>query len=420
MTKQYYLGPWRFVTEDGMSYFAPPEGARGTIDFATIPEQSVGGSDRRIGFFALEGLITDAAYTHLGSGDLREMPSTQKMRDAFQSELGYLPSGDKLIDLVWDCLTSGSDPEGDERWKPLMPGTNRWLDLHLGGHSRIKSEPFEFGRHPHSNRVRDVLQRQFRQEMERASNGKSKDKEHHRRILDYWCEKYRCEDWQQFVPADLRRHVPGRLKHATTITESFDTADSDTLGPDLSWSELAGDFDIVGNRARSGAASGTHLAQATSDLSSSDHYAQFAVYPVASSLDCAPAARCQSGPTAYIAIVRDVDLSNDARLFKLLTGTFTQLGTTVSHSSSDGDVVQCKADGSSITHIVNGSTVIGPVSDTGISSGLRCGIWAFEAGRGDIDNFEAADLAAPPAGIKYTQLERGVRGFMRGVYSGSM
>ena len=56
----------------------------------------------------------------------------------------------------------------------------------------------------------------------------------------------------------------------TTLTESFNTADGTTIGPDLTWSELAADWSILSSQLR--ASAGTEgIVRADSDLASSDH-----------------------------------------------------------------------------------------------------------------------------------------------------
>src|SRR3990167_831503 len=65
------------------------------------------------------------------------------------------------------------------------------------------------------------------------------------------------------------------IRGGSTIVESFNTADSDTLGPNLSWTELSGDADVVSTQlsilTRTSSAAG---ARADSDLATDDHYCE--------------------------------------------------------------------------------------------------------------------------------------------------
>ena len=59
---------------------------------------------------------------------------------------------------------------------------------------------------------------------------------------------------------------------SSDITESFIKADSDTLGPNLTWTEVAGDFDIVSNKAKLITLGSNSRARAETALASADHY----------------------------------------------------------------------------------------------------------------------------------------------------
>jgi hypothetical protein len=86
--------------------------------------------------------------------------------------------------------------------------------------------------------------------------------------------------------------------------------------------------------------------------------------------------------------------TNETRLYKVVSGAFTQLG-------SDGvavaaaDVLRLICNGSSISVTKNGSIIIGPVTDTEITAG-DAGLWGSnnEATHPTADNFEGGDFAA--------------------------
>lgn len=63
----------------------------------------------------------------------------------------------------------------------------------------------------------------------------------------------------------------------SVYTESFNTSNSDTIGPDLTWSEIDGDMDIESNRLRlTGTGSGgLSYVRAQHDTAGDDQYAQF-------------------------------------------------------------------------------------------------------------------------------------------------
>ena len=124
----------------------------------------------------------------------------------------------------------------------------------------------------------------------------------------------------------------------TTLNESFDKADSDTLGPDLSWTELSGDQDVVSNAWQAQPFSTQVLGRADSDLASTDHYAEI-VISACTAVDTSghgagPVCRKDSTATNtyYIGRLLRTTTSggtNQVQLYKRVAGTFTQLGSSV-------------------------------------------------------------------------------------------
>jgi len=318
--------------------------------------------------------------------------ATTGMRDAWEAEMGYRPvGGPNVVDLLWDQLTDGSDPTGQSGPKPLMPSTDGFLHLFVGGHSEVKREHFRWGIHPHTNRVRDVLRRQFAEQHERHQ-------EHARKVLDFWCEKYRVEDWKEFVPANLHAHVPGRLKHQTTITDDFTRADGDTIGNQLSWTEVGCDWDTVGNLASKTATNSVvEHARAESALSSDDHYAQILRVSTVDNSDYqGPCARIPASPSTdktFYTLWSD----GASYLTKFVTGTQTVIATGSRAVASE--IYKVQADGSTIKGFYAGAEALS-VTDTAITGNLHCGINAFGSGA-TLDDFEAADLAAGGGFIPY-------------------
>src|SRR3990167_7713733 len=97
-----------------------PVGAVGGMDFGTIPDMSVANGDRPMALVWSKQLHSGAI--ELGRGDCREINTTDLMRDAWESALGFRPEGDKLVNLIADQFTRGSNPSGDTACKPLIPG----------------------------------------------------------------------------------------------------------------------------------------------------------------------------------------------------------------------------------------------------------------------------------------------------------
>lgn len=388
---RYALAPYVWSVAD--SVWSLPVTSEGGIDLRTIAQMgTAGGAPQGFAFVASTQPVTGAEITRSMYVD---EPATSGMQDAWESNMGYRPTGAQLRDLLWDQLTTGSDPSGDAGPKPLMPTVDGHLELVLGGHSTIKREKFEWGKHAHTNQVQAVLHRDFARRWEETNGA-----DHCRRELDWQCHKFGCDDWKEFVPKRLHQHVPGRLPHATTITDNFDGTDGDTIGNLLTWVEDGGDWDRLSNQVIVSAAA-TCMCHNTSALSGSDHYAQCSIIAQGTANGAANRitgglARYTDQNNFYYAGLNNVAAGTAFRFYKRVTGTDTQIGTdgTVSVSLPQPAKTQCS--GSTMTGFWNGSAVSGPGgTDTSLASGTLTGMWMrFGTTTATIDNFEAADLAA--------------------------
>jgi hypothetical protein len=406
-------GPWQWVTDAGESFWAPPEGYAG-LDLRSVEEQSTAGGTPGLGIFCGKGK-TDDNYDLLGTGSLRDIKVSKKIRDAIPGK--YRPNGDDLLGLLLDVFTDGSDPDGIDGPKPLLPTTRKTIELHFGGQSHF--ERFQWGDR-RTGKIKDVLRRDFDRTMTDSVDGKLKDKKQHQRVLDALCDKYDVDDWKEFVPTNRQKDVPGRVKHETTYTDDFNRADSTGLG--AGWSTVFGSgFDVASNQCRGTNAtnSGTR-ARYQSDVSSSDHYTQAnnVSYGDSAALSAGVCARySNSADTSYAWVLR-LGATPSRRLFRFSASTGTLLASD-SVTSVTG-VVKIEVNGSSIKVYVGGVEVTAlATTDTSITSGTRGGINGQQhptsTTRTVHDDFEITDLT--PSGILYTRLESGVRGVTRGVYT---
>ena len=193
------------------------------------------------------------------------------------------------------------------------------------------------------------------------------------------------------------------LAGGAMITESFDTADSDTLGPDLPWTEVRGDWDVVSNQVQCIAGDAGNFeafARADSNLASDDHYVQ-AVLRDTSLASGTAGVTCRKDATAtYTFYLVQCDGTADPdswTTYRSVTDTYTQVGGGTSINMAQNDVIRLEADGSSITRKRNGS-VQETATDTNITGNLRCGLRSYVAAPWTqqvvMNSFEAADLAA--------------------------
>lgn len=419
----YYRGPWRWVVDSDMSYWAPPDGCVGSLDLRPLGELSQPG--QTAGQLAGTGVFVTLAalpkeFDLLGEGALHDIKPGKKIRDAIPKRLGFSVEGDDLLSMLRSLFMLGSDPAGGDAVRPLIPGADGYIEFHCGPlcHHREKMSVLN----PHWNRVRDVVRSDFQQVFDAAKAGRLKDAEQHRRVLDATCEKYGIEDWREVVPDRLKSQIEGRLKHETTYSDDFNRADSTGLG--ASWGTSIGSgCDIVSNQARgANATAGATRVRYESDLSSSDNYGQSDLVTLPAT-DATTGALCryQSGAdTAYAWTYRSTT-NPRRRLIRFSAGAATIIGS--DNTAPGASTLKVEANGSAIKAYVGGVEVTSvAATDTAITTGLRGGILALQnptiGNRSVHDNFENGDLTAPPS-IKYTQLEKGLRGYMRGVYVGA-
>lgn len=403
------LSPWLWYDDAVFGYWGPPSGCRAAIDLASLGqiEAAIPGQPRGWGIFDCDEIprdLVDLGGVALASDDIRDARPDGKMLDAWQSLLGYRPNGETFADLVWDQLTAGSDPQNADRSGVLMPTTARRLELLFGG-SVLRRDRFDFGQHPHTAQVTAVIKRQLEQARIDALDGKlispvtrQPDGEYHRRILDSILEKYagRNESLKAellpLVKPDSWLANEGALPHATTITDDFNRANSSGLGSSgegWSWTAVVGRLDISGNQAIFG--TGTNpTSRAESDLSSADHYAQWTrTASVLSTNYVMPSCRYAGAATTYYcAAIRP----STPAIYKRVTGTFTLIIAGVSTSGAAGDVIQIRANGSTISQRLNGAEDVAH-TDTVITGGTRTGVDISQATKTG-DDFSAADLVA--------------------------
>lgn len=415
---KWCIGPWRWVTdaENGDGYEGP-EGTVSALDFRSIPDQSTAGNNLSgLGLFLVRGPV-GSEWEQIGQGNWHDIKADKRLRDIFPKRARKKLDADDLIGLIRQSLIAG-DPTGQEFCKPLMPGTLGTLEVSIAGQRHC--EQFRWGKSAESNIVRDVIRSDMDELIERC--GKETDgkkKQHHRRVLDMLCERYGVDDWKEFVRPNRVKDIPGRLQHETSLTDDFTRADQTGLGTAAggwSWGSVTAGINIVSNRARSTA--DNNASRAESDLSSADHYAEVDVIQSAAT-SRAMGARCRyaSGAnTAYEATSSGTS-TGSFLLKRISAGTPTTLSTADRGSTTLSRTVRVTVSGSNLDCWEGGVSKT-TATDTNITGNLRCGIGKSstqQTGTQEWDNFVCSDGAA--GGILYTQLERGLRGVTRGVYT---
>lgn len=194
-----------------------------------------------------------------------------------------------------------------------------------------------------------------------------------------------------WIGGERAAHVP--LTGYKRFTESFDAADSSTMGPGLAWTEVLADWIIFSNQVSINSV-GLGYARAEHDADSDDNFAQATYVGNASASNYAgPCCRFAAGETTFYAHSQrgDGNAANSG-LFKVVAGVVTQLNATVSALLLN-DLVRVEAHGSTIRAVKNGIT-LASITDTSIPTGRRAGLRGSAAvvNRVRFDNFAAGDL----------------------------
>lgn len=374
-TYDYYLAPmvWDMTKDPAMPHWRIPTGAIDGIDLRPNPARALPVVAEGFSFCAFD----PAADVPLGSlylgNDLNGTLTDQQRRDA--EEMLELSPGDftlaGMLDNQWRVITDLADPTGENRVKPLMPTVAGNLELHLDGHSVIRSERFDKVRHTW---VIEMVQRYMG---DRAAVNP--------RTMAHLRRKY------GFTP----REILG-IRGGATLTESFNTADADILGPDLTWNEDSGDWDIVSNQAQAQATAADNLANHTDTLDTDDHYAQVdTVSGIAGTVGTN--VRYTDDRDYYLGLYR---VSNQWEIFEKVGNTFSQLGGDLSSNGAPASTIKFSADGSTLELFRDGTSQ-GTRTDTSFTGQVITGIRQGSGSSGwTVDDFEAADLAAAAAPIR--------------------
>ena len=206
----------------------------------------------------------------------------------------------------------------------------------------------------------------------------------------YWWRIYLAEKIWEFPV----------IRGGTTVTESFNTADSDTLGPDNTWTEIVGDIDIVSNRAQSVTNDVRLLARCDTTLATADHYAQASVdiSPLdADNAECGTVLRKDNTATVtYYSCLIDY-FGDRSRINKTVASSVTALANPFLVSSvNPGTPVVSKGQisGSNLSHFI-GAQAEATATDSAIVANTYTGLCGVRSTSGTClwDSFEAGDVA---------------------------
>jgi hypothetical protein len=386
----YYFGPWQFRDN---AYWMP-DGAVSAIDFSPL----TGGG---FGIFKSNTLITDSNYIRLsslsGGEPLTAIGMGPARRNYLRTTLNLSEpvEGNNLALSIYNVLSSNSDPDGANGPKPLQVNSRGVLEFFMGGTEPELSArmPRKIWLLPFWSKYQSNIRSAYRQVRELSLG---EDTEYKRRLYRRWLEvqrrKYRLTKSlvkQLFIPDDLPQEDPE--DPATTITDNFNRGDQIGLGSSSegwSWSNGGSTWSIVSNAADTAGAGYPGIARANSDLSSSDHYAEVTVAHDSNNQDLMAAARKSGYSTGYGGGYYKAGTAYRFWKFTPTAGNFGSVSSGGSHASR---LVRLVVDGSAQSLYIEGA-LVATGTDTAISAGTRCGLWAWAGADGTFEDFSASDL----------------------------
>ncbi len=408
MARRYYLAPPIWDTTRMLAgCWVAPAGTVGLVDLRPIPAASMaGGTPQGYLFVATDGTVL-ANGIDLGV-DLNTALTPSQVSH-WKSALGLSQiAGGSPLDLLWQSLTVAADPTGQAGPFPLDVTAEGNLELALAGHSIVRRERFSLA-HPAWPAIRAMRQADFKA-LRVATLAGGHPKGFHLRYLAALAAKYGCDHKLLLAPG-----VPDEGMQAphTAFSEDFDgTNAASTLGTQLSWTILSGNFQRISSYAATYPSGATECrGRCDSDLSANDYTVQASIgasSPYGLYQGNGLIARKDSSATLthYLGSWDFGAAWSD--MWKCISGTYTQIGGPTSDFSPAPNtwyLAKFNVSGSTLTQYLGG--VQGnQVTDSSISSGTRGGVRGYSSYGGSYvywDNWSADDGISAPSGALLAQ-----------------
>jgi hypothetical protein len=396
--RYYYVGPSVTVLEDIGTVRKAPTWSIDSIDISSNATDLM--------FLVADKPQEAKGYVLLGTDPNEILKPETVIEWSKATGITVEGSDHALYGLLMDALTVHADPTRATAPKPIMPTSAGDVVLNLDGQT-ILIDKYAQADPAYKSLVVEVVQEDYR---DIRTDSLSKDSDTYLKYLSVKAAQLGVSS-DALIPADLPKEQP--VKPQTTIGDTFVDTNGTALashtatgtGGGFSWSaELAGLTGLLINNTNSlyaSATTDTGVHRAESALSSDDMYCEVTItqIPTTSSRTVYVATRFNSGSYECYFFAANDSAALDWRLMKRTGGSLTQVGSTVTTPDvTNGDVMRCVIDGSSLSGVVDGVTVIGPTTDTAITGNTRAGvaITGVVTGVAELDGWVAADLYADP------------------------
>lgn len=361
----------------GQPCWTAPEGVTALVDL--VPPAQDANPDVNYALMLSESpLDSEVCHHSFGIGNVTDLQIDGAGRDAWQSVTGFRPTAPTLAECLAEHLLTGSDPTGTDFSKPLTAGFNRGLEVHLGGlvwsHtlSGLSDELFIPVMRVEAESIAEVY-RTLGETQYRLAMGALRKKYNTRPT----------KELIQFLYPSGRDDLPlmDELNPQTVKTETWPTTGAVTSGQDNTWTIVSGAPTV----SPAGSIKPTSISAEDKCLlgytfGGNDMAAQWTVGTGGVNGFLGTLIRSNATATnAYLLPYKRGNLGY--AVFKLVSGTYTQLGANFSTSALN-DVVYGSAIGSGLITKKNGST-IDSSTDTAVSSGTRVILYLYRDAASD-------------------------------------
>ena len=394
MPGTFTYGLYPFSWDAASGCHRPPNGSACVLDLRPLSEQAKASQSSGYGLFAWSS-GPPGDLIALGTGYAPTLAIDNAARNELKLKLGLSanPSGATLADAMADVLGALADPTGASMAKPIMPGADGVLELHLAGHSRIWSLAVDAaellsanprGRH---NKIRDVIRADL-DEAERLGGAVLMGKALGAKLLALGMSREEIKagtggkksQWDRLLSAGAKAKHGANAKPRdpqTSASEAWPNVAADITATAQSqpWASMQYTLAVTSGQTgfahAAGATFAIHAVRCATPVSSADHWADLAVYAFGQPGYFGPMARAASGSFAGYSHI--ATFGGSRYLSKWVAGTRTDLSSSSAGSWSDGAVPRSRANGSTITGSWSGKSDL-TATDTAITGNLCGGI----------------------------------------------
>lgn len=420
LVHNYYLANYVWDKENSM-WVQPhaSDGLQGSLDLRSNTDCGTkGGIPSGYGLFDYANPINDITMIGLGSDLNAPIDSLQKSFFGPLLNLKDPLKGSTIKDMIFEILTTQSDPTGVSNVKTLMPDDKGNLQLIISGDKLIsmkiqlpswrdklfpENQPkwvnkvFKLKSPEWANILKTMQYDYAMIRFQDIQNGST----HYRQVLGAWMKQYNLDDNKIFLMAGIPNE--GWAYPATTLSENWNcTANPTSITCQLTWTNIDFAWGIVLNQATDEQANSfTNYSRAESDLSSSNMTVQAQIIAVtaANSSDnrLGVAGRYDSATnTAYTANMGfRGDNAFKIRAEKIISDVPTTLDADIIITNNIPEPIKLSLNGSTIKTFDNG-TQEHNFTDSSISSGLRGGVYSRDTGGVPatqiLDDWTASDI----------------------------